>query len=188
MATVDELQGITRALNRVQTAGQARQAIGLTTTAISRAYVIAKGLPDDREAIAKRTLDGKRGDLERWYKEIAGVSASAPFAYDWSQKRRLVESAYIAIAGIEGEAHYKPVTSNLDILLTSITEAPKVFGQAVGSVAKEAGKTAGSVAGGIFSGLGVSGTLGLVVVLAVIALVLTRGTILGRLLGGRVIG
>lgn len=185
MATIDDIAAITRALNRVTTAGQARQAIGLTTTAISRTYKVADMLPSDRRAIAKRTLDGARQPLEAWYRAIEQVSAAAPFANDWSAKRRLVERAYIEIAGIEGEANHVPATSNLDILLTSLKEAPKVFGQAVGSVAKEVGATAGSVAGGVFKGLGFGGTLGLLVVVAVVVLVLTRGTVLGLLFRGR---
>jgi hypothetical protein len=184
VATVDEIAGITRALNLVKTAGQARQAIGRTLEAISRTYAVAKGLPDDREAIAKRTLDTDRSGLEKWYRDIAGVSGAAPFENDWSAKRNLVSRAYVDIAGIEGEANYQPQTSNLDILLTSVKEAPKVFGQAVGTVAKEAGATAGAVAGGVFRGLGVTGTLGLLLVVAVIVLVVMRGTIVGRLFGG----
>jgi hypothetical protein len=185
VATIDDIAAITRALNGVTTAGQARAAIGRTSEAISRAYKVADMLPSDRRTIAKRTLDGVRQPLDSWYREIANVSASAPFANDWAAKRRLIERAYIEIAGIEGEANYVPATSNLDILLTSIKEAPKVFGQAVGSVAKEVGATAGSVAGGVFKGLGFGGTLGLLVVVAVVVLVLTRGTVLGLLFRGR---
>jgi hypothetical protein len=188
VATEDNIAGITRALNRVSTAGQARQAIGLTTEALHRTYKVADMLPTDRRSIARRTLDKRREPLERWYRDIEQVSAAAPFKNDFVAKRSLILGTYVDISGIEGEAHYKPVTSNVDILLTSIQEAPAVFGKAVGAVAKEAGKTAGTLAGGIFSGLGISGTIGLVVVLAVIALVVTRGTIIGRLLGGRVFG
>jgi hypothetical protein len=185
VATIDDIAAITRTLNRVTTAGQARQAIGLASEAISRTYKVADMLPSDRRAIARRTLDGARTPLEAWYRDIAQVSYAAPFVNDWSAKRRLVERAYIEIAGIEGEAHYVPATSNLDILLTSLKEAPKVFGQAVGATVKEVGAGAGSLVGGIFSGLGIGGTLGLLVVVAVVVLVVTRGSVLGLLFKGR---
>jgi hypothetical protein len=115
------------------------------------------------------------------------MTGEAPYKADFSAKRRLIEKAYIDIAGIEGEANYKPSTSNLDILLTSLREAPKVFGEAVGTVAKELGGAAGSLAGGIVKGLGFGGMFGLLLVVAVIVLVVTKGTIIGRvarLIGG----
>ena len=186
MATIDELQGITRALNLVQTAGQARSAIGRTLEALNRAYKVADMLPTSRRSIAVRTLDDRRLPLEKWYRDIEQVQAAAPFKNDFSAKRILVATAYVDIAGIEGEANYRPTTSNLDILLTSLEEAPAVFGKAVGSVAKEVGATAGNVAGGLFSGLGIGGTLGLLVVVAVVVLVVTRGSVLGLLFRGRV--
>jgi hypothetical protein len=61
VATIDEIAGIVRALNLVESAGQARTVIGQTLVAISRGYKVAAMLPDDREAIAKRTLDVDRG-------------------------------------------------------------------------------------------------------------------------------
>lgn len=182
MATVDELQTITRHLNTVKTAGQARAAIGAATTAISPAYKLAEQLPDDRERATKNELNIARGQLESWYRQIATMSGSAPYEAGWATNRHKVFTAYSVIAGIEGEASYKPVTSNASILLTSIREAPGVFGEAVGTVAKQVGKTAGNVAGGVFSGLGVTGTIGLVVVLAVVVMVITRGTVIGRVM------
>jgi hypothetical protein len=177
-----ELTAISRALNGVKTAGQVRGAIGAALTAMSPYYKVAERLTDEQERTAKNQLNIVRGELERWYKQIERVSAAAPFATEWAAGRDKVQRAYVVIAGIEGTAHYTPQTSNLDILLTSIKEAPAVFGQAVGTVAKEAGKTAGNVAGGIFSGLGISGTLGLVVVLVVVLVVLTKGTVIGRVM------
>ncbi len=135
------------------------------------------------DLVVAGTIDAIGADVQAWYKRIEQTSYAAPIANEWAKGKQLIQKLYQVIGGIDAEAHYTPATSNLDILLQSVKEAPQVFGEAVGSVAKEAGKVAGNAAGGIFSGLGVSGTITLIVILGVVVLVLKKGTIVGRLLG-----
>lgn len=185
MATTEEFTAIVRALNGVVSAGQARAAIGATLNAAGATYKILPRLPDDRERAGRGELDSSRVSLEAYYDGIKSVSAQAELRESFqSRGRKLVERVYIVIGGIEAEASYKPQTSNLAILTSAIAGAPAVLGQAVGAVTREAGQVVGNAAGGILSGLGISGTLTLVVVGAVVLLVISRGTILGRLAGG----
>lgn len=187
MATTEEFTAIVRALNRVSTAGGARSAIGAALQAISPAYELAKRLPSDRARAGKGELDSARQALEAWYGQIKTVSSAAPFQSEWSTKRRLIERAYIVIGGIEAEAGHRPSTSNLAILEQSIVEAPAVLTKAVGkaaaNVSKEAGKVVGGAAGGILSGLGLSGTVSVLLIVAVVVVALKRGSILGRIFG-----
>ena len=192
MATDAEFSAIVKVLNQVQTAGQARVAAGAALNAVHVAYDLLDDLTADRARAGKGELDAARVALETWYANIKGVSGAAPFANEWATKgRKLVERCYIAVAGVEGQAKHVPQTSNLQILATSLAEAPAVFTQAVGkaagTVAKEAGSVVGSAAGGILSGLGISGTLTMVVIgLGVFAFYRRASlpALLGRLLGG----
>lgn len=188
MATTEDFTQIVRLLNGIQTAGAARAAAGAALRAVSPTYNLLARLPTERAASGRKELDGARVALEQWYRTIEKVSAAAPFNQEWSKGRKLVERCYIVIAGIEAEANHTPQTSNLSILATSIAEAPRVFvssvGKAAGTVAKEAGSVVGSAAGGILSGLGLSGTVTLLVLALGVLVFVKRGTIFGRLLGG----
>lgn len=183
MATDAEFSAIVKALTGVKTAGVARAAAGAALNAAHDAFAVADRLPKERAAAGKHELELARAAVQTWYKRIESVSYAASIANEWSKGRPLIQKLYQVVGGIEAEASYHPQTSNADILLTSIKESPQVFGQAVGSVAKEAGKVVGNAAGGIFAGLGVSGTLTLIVILAGVLFVLKRGTLVGRLLG-----
>ncbi len=183
MATDAEFSAIVRALNGVQTAGPARAAAGAALNARHVTYDVAARLPKERANAGAHELNLAGSAVQAWYDRIASMSYAAPIANEWVKGKPLIQKLYQVIGGIEAEAHYTPTTSNLDILLQSVKESPQVFGEAVGSVTKEAGKVVGNAAGGIFSGLGVSGTITLVVILGVVALVLKKGTIVGRLLG-----
>lgn len=174
---------ISSVLNAVATAGQARAAIGEGLNAIGRTYPLLGKMPDDRARSGRGELDTDRVALEGWYREIKDVSYSASFKDAFAKKRKLLEHAYVVIAGIEGEASYVPQTTNLQILTDSLKEAPKVFAQAAGSVTSAVGEAAGSAVGGAISGLGISGTLTLVLVGAVLIFVLKPGLLLG-LFGG----
>jgi hypothetical protein len=182
-----DISPIIKLLSTVQTAGQARAASGAALDAVHDCYDLLSQLSADRARAGKTELDDARTQLQQWYKKIEKVSAAAPFANEWSTHRKLVERCYIAIAGVEGTAQHVPQTSNLQILGQSIAEAPALFvaqvGKAAGSVAKEAGAVVGSAAGGIFSGLGLSGTVTLLLIAAGVVLFLKRGTLIGRLLG-----
>jgi hypothetical protein len=178
-----EFSAIVRALNGVKTAGPARAAAGAALNAAHDAYNVLDDLTDERAAAGKHELDLARADVQTWYARIAETSYAAPIANEWATGRLKIQRLYQVIGGLEAEAHYTPQTSNVDILLQSVKEAPQVFGSAVGSVTKEAGKVVGSAAGGILSGLGVSGTITVVLVLVGVVVFLKRGTIVGRLLG-----
>lgn len=162
MATIDEIGTISRELNRVSSAGQARAAIGAALRALSAGYPMASSASDaDRAARMKRSLDDARIPLERWYGEIKSP-ADAPYAKDFARRVELVRRAYVTLAGVEAEASYVPQTSNLQILIRSIKEAPTVFARGVGEVAKGVGNVAGDVAGGVVTGLGIGGTATLI--------------------------
>jgi hypothetical protein len=194
VASSEDFSKIVKLLNGVQSAGQARAAAGAALKAISPTYDLLDELPDDRARAGKTELTGARVALEEWYRSIEKVSAAAPFNNEWPKGRKLVERAYIVIAGIEAEANHIPQTSNLQILGQSLAEAPAVFtaavgkvaketGKVVGTVAKEAGQAAGAAVGGIFSGLGLSGTVTLLLIGLVVLAVLKRGTLVGAILG-----
>ena len=184
MATTQEFSAIVKALNKVESAAQARAAAGAALKAAGATYKILPQLPDDREMAGRNALDGDRSALESWYRTIAPMSAQASVKETWPKDRRYIERMYITIGGIEAEASYRPQTSNLDILTASLKEAPGLFGEAAGALVNQAGGVVGNAAGGILSGLGVGGTLTLVIVGVVIFLVVTRGTILGMLFKG----
>lgn len=183
MATSEDFTAIVRALNGVTSAGQARAAVGAALIAIHDAYPLLSRLRAERERAGRSELDQARLALEGFYRKIADTSPNADVQQTFAANRKLVERGYIVIGGIEAEAGYKPQTSNLQILATSIKEAPAVFTRAVTSTAKDvvkgAGEVVGSAAGGILSGLGLSGTLTLVVV-GLIVVVVLYPQILGR--------
>lgn len=176
MATIDELPAITRTLNRVETAGQARAAIGAALKALSKGYPLADRLSRDLAASARRELDSARVALEGWYRQIEQTPAAATFTSEWAKKRSLVQTAYVVIAGVEGAAGHTAGVSLAGLLADAIVDVPRVVGSAVGSVGRELGKgvgeTAGSLVGGLFGGLGPSGLL--VVVIAAAALIAFR--------------
>lgn len=179
-STESQLQSIARTLSQVVTTGQARAAIGACLKAISPAFEVAEKIGDSRtRASLKGELETKRIALHDWYRTIPG-RGDEDFRRDWQLGRHRVDAAYNVIAAIEGAAGYVPRTSNWEILSDAIAGAPAVFGQAVGTVAGEAGKASGQALGGLLAGLGVSGSLHLVVIGLVVAVVLTRGTIIGR--------
>jgi hypothetical protein len=182
LSTTDELPAIARALNGVSSAGQVRAAVGAALNAIHAAYDHVGDISSgDLRASATRELDNARLALEGWYPQIAGDDG-ADYTNDWGTHRQLVDRAYVAIAGVEGAASYVPTTSNLSILLQSISEAPSVFGKALGSVAKELGAVAGEAGAGVLGGLGVKGVIFLALGIVVVLAVLNRGTIIGKVL------
>jgi hypothetical protein len=186
MATSQELTDIVRALNKVQSAGQVRVAIGAALNAIGATYPVLDRIADDDTSESLRgELDSARVNLERWIKMIYPVGGE-DYRSEWAKGRNLVEKAYVVIAGVEGAASYKPRTSFLSILAQSISEAPKVFGEGLGAVVGAVGEAAGKAAAGVATGLGLSGWI-FVIVAAVVALAyVKRVSILGRV--GRVIG
>lgn len=169
--TTSELQGITRELNGVRSAGQAKAAIGAVLIAITGGHAAAtraeqKGFPWVAPAIvdsARYELEQARFQLEEWYRAVKIVPDHLDYAARFSEKKALIFRGYNAVAGAEGIADYTPSTSNLDILRTSILQAPGVFLEqataAAVAVAKSAGNVAGGAVGGIAAGLGLVPTL-----------------------------
>jgi hypothetical protein len=189
--TTSQLSAITRELNKVESAGQVRVAIGAALTSLHNAYPLLSRVNSDLATRLRNELDIARQDLERWFVSMpASSTGGMDYRVTWSQKRALVLKAYTTIAGVEGAAYFEPSTSNLDILAQSLKEAPKVFGKAVGvvaggvgegvgAVAGELGKGVGSAVGGLFAGMGFGGTIAVGLVALVVFGFAKRGTLLG---------
>lgn len=188
MATVDDLQAITRTLNGVESAGQVRMACGAALRAAGAAYPLLDRIPEgnrNTRTSLRGQLDTARLNVDRFYKSIT-TTGSDSYRATWVAKgMTLVQQVYVVVAGIEGAAGYKPSTSNWEILFDAIADAPRVFtnavGTAAGQVAGAAGKAAGGLAGGLLSGLGISGAVSVALVVGVVAIVVTKGTIIGRI-------
>lgn len=185
-STTAELQDIARTLDKIRSAGAGRIAAGAGLRALSPAYdQLARISATDRRNARKNELEIARTNLERWMRNLTAHDGADITAL-WKQTnggRDVVLRAYTAIAGVEGEANYKPQTSNWEILLMSLKEAPAVFGEAVGAIAGATGKAAGDVAGGLLFGLGLGGLIRVGVIVAIVAIVVTKGTIIGRVKG-----
>src|SRR5687768_9182808 len=184
--TSGELTQITREHNGIQTASQVRLAIGAALKSIGMTYPVADRVSDDdtRRSL-KNQLDQARVPLENWIRRIY-PTGSEDYRTEWQKHREMVRHAYVVIAGVEGAANYVPRTSNWEILREAIREGQGTVaevltgaGQLAGGVAGAAGKGAGGLLGGIFSGLGISGTLHIAIIGAVVLLVVTKGSIIG---------
>lgn len=186
--TLDELSSINRVLDKVETAAQARIAIGEGLNALGRAYQLVGKVPTELGVPIlgdhyRFQLDRARVNLETWFNQIQGRGAE-DYRADWKLNRWKLDKAYVEIAGIEGAAEYVPRTSNLEILAQALREAPGLFGETVGNVLQEVGKAAGKVAAGAAKGLGWQGSIWAVVIIAVVLVVVTQGGILSVLRGG----
>ena len=185
--TTDELPGIVRTLSTVQTMGQARIAIGTALKALGEAYKLLDRVPTEFGVPVlgdryRHSLDIARTNLEAWIGQIAGIGAE-DYRADWALKRWKVEKAYVEIAGVEGAAEYTPRTSNLEILMQALREAPALFGEELGNILEQVGNAAGNLGKGIASGLGWKGTAWAVVIVAVGLVVVTNGQILTTVKG-----
>lgn len=148
---MDSLQLIIRGLNAVSTVGQARVAIGEALVAIGRAHKLP-GLT----AANRAALEARRIPLQAWYMEqqFADAPANRPYKAEFAARRRLVEGAYIEIAGVGGELDARKSVSFGSELARAAQEAPVLIGRAVGKAAAGVGETAGQLVGGLLSGLG----------------------------------
>lgn len=170
MSTIDELPQIVQALNRVTTAAQARVAIGAALNALHDSYdVVSVYLSGSVATFYSSELDAVRMPLEAWNKSIV-ANGNDDYTATFSAKKNLIFAAYNEVAAVEGASGYQSKTSNLQILLQSITEAPGVFqkgledalsavAKTAGSVAAAAGDAAGMALGGVASGLGLGWVL-----------------------------
>lgn len=188
--TSDELVQITRMHNGVKTAAQVRLAIGAALKSLGNAYPVADQIPDAAtRATSKTLLDQSRNYLTGWFKRIYLVG-NEDYSTEWAKYRDEVRRAYVVIAGVEGAASYVPRTSNAEILQQAIKEGQGTIstvldtvGQIAGGVAGAAGEGVGGALGGVFKGLGIKGTLHVAVIGAVVLLVVTKGTIIGKIRG-----
>lgn len=182
MATIDTLAGIARALNRVETAGQTRAAIGAALNALGNAYKLLADLNSTIAESSRRELDTARMALEEWYRRIESVPTATPYKGELAKHRKLIERAYVIVAGVEGAANWVPRTQWVDVLEEIVRETGSKIGEVAGKAARAAGEAAGAAAGGAVSGLGWKGVAMLAGALIVVLFVLKRGTLLGRLL------
>ena len=182
-STASELQAITRILNGIETAAQVRMACGEAAKAAGAAYPLLDEIPEGNANTAtslRGQLDSARLALDKFYRSIT-PRGNESYRNTWLTKGMpLVQRVYVVIAGIEGAAAYVPSTSNWEILFDAVADAPKLVGQAVGATAAAVGSAAGSAAGGILGGLGISGIVSVALVAGVVLLVVTKGSIIGR--------
>lgn len=157
---------VSRALNKVQTIGQAKLAIGEALNEIGRAYKTAK-ISDDAKGWAadSRILDRVRLPLEAWFTEISGRSDASNYRAEFLARRDLVTRAYVETFGILGEIQARGTVSLLNEIGTGFEALPGQAGAAIGGLARGVGETAGGILGGVFSGLGPLLTILVVVVL-----------------------
>jgi hypothetical protein len=159
----DRIAEISRALNAVQSVGQARVAIQVAMDELDDGLRLAEQLsifstPDPTEArttlsIDRAQLSGELGALDA-YEETSPVDAAT-----WSRQRRAVERAFVDVSGIVGVVGSLAKIDRLQILIDAIAEAPRIFGNAAGSVLDAAGRAAGGLGGGFLEGLGFAGLL-----------------------------
>jgi hypothetical protein len=169
----DPIAVIARALNTVESVGQARAAL----EAGLRAIEIGQDLAGHLSIFSSPTPDEARSTLALDQAQLAGElrtldeleSGSAIDAATWSRQRRAVERAYVDVSGIQGVVGALGRIDVVGILVEAIENAPKVFGQAAGTVLDAAGRAAGGLGSGFLEGLGV---LGLLVLIALLALAL----------------
>ena len=170
------MTSVARALNLVRSVGQERAAIGAAQAEIQRGMgevgqlsSYSSPTPEQAEgnlAIYAAALDGELRAL--------GSSADDSPVDDgtWARVRRDIERSYVEVAGVDGVIGALDSIDVGGILLDAIKNAPGVFaeavGEAAGTVLKAAGQAAGKGVGGIFSGLGLVGTVVLVLVLLVV--------------------
>lgn len=170
---------VARELNGVSSAGQARAAIISAEKHLDYGATLTGSLstwssPTTDEA--NETLTMLRAALDAELRTIGGQSNDSEVdPQSWARARRQVERAYVEVSGIEGAAgaSLDVQTQSVAILADAIADAPRVFGNAVGSVLNAAGTAAGQVGGGFLSGLGVVGVL----VLVVVVVLLVKGVV-----------
>jgi hypothetical protein len=165
---------VSRELNAVASAGEARAAIASAEQHLAYGYSLIPSLsmwsiptPDE----AAEILSLLRGALDAELRTMGSQADDSQVdQQSWARARRQVERAYIEVSGIAGAAG-----AQLDvdaqagqILADAIADAPRVFSQAVGEVIGGVGRAVGSAGGGFLSGLGFLGVLVLVAVLALV--------------------
>jgi hypothetical protein len=172
-----DMAAVARALDQVESAGQARAALSAASGELDRGVGLVPNLngatvPDPGQAYADlATLRGAIDGEARLYSSQADDSPVD--AATWARTRREIERTYIDVSGIEGVAGAVDAIDTSGIIVDAIAGAPKVLGQAIGDVVSTAGNVVGQAGAGFLSGLGVVGVL----VLVVVAVLILRGRI-----------
>jgi hypothetical protein len=171
----DTIAYVQRTLNTVQSAGEARAAITSAEKYLDYGQGLVGSLsrfasptPDE----AQDTINLHRAALDAELRGFAAQADDSPVdPQPWARAQREIIRACVDVAGIEGTA-LGSIAASEDLpgnLADSIANAPKVFGQGVGSAIKGVGEVAGNAGAGLLSGLGVIGVLVLVVVVVLVA-------------------
>jgi hypothetical protein len=167
-----DMTTVARALNGVQSAGQARAAIAAAAAELERGNAMvpdlsAWGTPDPGQAYTEVGLI--RAQLAGEGRAYDSQADDSPLDADtWARSRRAIERTYVEVAGIEGVVGAVAAIDTGQILLDAVANAPKVFGTAVGDVLGAAGSAAGKAGAGLLGGLGFVGVAVLVVVLVIV--------------------
>jgi len=167
---------VARQLNQVSSVGEERAAILAAQADVARGLDLAWQLStfsSPTPAEASDTLNLLNVALAGEYSALDSSAANSPVdPSNWARARRQVERAYVEVSGIEGAAGAQSNIDVAQILGDAIVAAPKVFLGAVGSAAGEvlntAGQAAAAGAGGFFSGLGLAGSIVLLVLVVVV--------------------
>lgn len=169
MADIGE---ISRALNDVESVGQARAALSLARAELAT----GGGLADNLSWLSSPTETEARADLAIRDGGLAGEmrlldpfdSGDAVPAAMWTRERRQVEGAYITVQGIAGVVGALGTVSLADELARAIEDAPRL----IGGVASGLGDLAGAPIAGILRGL--FGQLWFWLLLAVVVFFMVR--------------
>lgn len=173
----DRIALVSRELNRVASAGQARAAIGAARRELDRGLAMVPDLsawstPDPGEAYSNLAL--LRAAIDGEDRGLAAQAAGSPVdPQAWQRARRQIERVYVDVSGLDGVVGQVDRVDVIAILGDAIADAPRVFGETVGQVVGEAGKVAGQAGAGLLSGLGFVG----VFVLVVVVVVLIKGAV-----------
>ena len=173
----DRLQDIERALNQVESVGQAVAAVRAAQDEIERGRAVAADVTglsitdfipffDGSAGIARQQLSSylesltiAHSQLAAEARNLAGQAQTGPVAQaQWGRVHRAISGVYGDVYAIEGVAGVHAAIDPGAILSSAIKDAPRVFGQALGVVAKEVGEGAAQGGKGFFSGLGLVGS------------------------------
>jgi hypothetical protein len=164
---VSTIADVSRGLNNVRTAGQAKIAIGEALSEIGRSYRSEPRITAENA----RVLDRVRLPLESWIRELQAVADSTDYRDKFQGRRDTITRAYVETYGILGEVNARQSVSFVAELGAGFQALPGQIGRAVGAVAAGAGEAAGGLVGGLLSGLGPV----LVIVLVLVAWSVLKG-------------
>ncbi len=181
MGATWDLSRVAKALNRVESVGQARAALGAVLNHLSAAYA---AWPDAQGSYGgqgqKAALDGARVAVESYYKQLpTQLTAPAPHWSDVGQPA--ANRAIVEAEGIIGSAEAFLSIDTVEILEDAIRNAPSVLAAAIGTVAGEVAKQTGRVSGElVWSFLKAAWPIVLLVVVIAVGYLVLRSFLAGR--------